>query len=117
MEVADGTLVFTTTAVTGTNSDVQAYQTLLQLENGAEYGIRFKMKSPDSCSVRLYGQIWQEDWHSIGLNETFVPPSEFKDYEFKFVAHDVFPGYNRIGFELGTNRGKVMAKEIVFLKK
>jgi hypothetical protein len=53
----------------------------------------------------------------IGLNESLGPPSEFKDYEFTFVAHDVVPGKNRIGFDLGKNRGKVMVKEIVILKK
>jgi hypothetical protein len=63
----------------------------------------------------LYGAINQEDWHSIGLNETFVPRSEFKDYEFRFAPHDTIPGNNRIGFQLGVNRGKVMVKEIVIL--
>ncbi len=117
MEVADGTLVFTTTVATGTNSHVQAYQSQLRLENGAEYVIRFKMNSPDSCTVTLFGSINQKDCHDIGLNETFVPPSEFKDYEFTFVPHDVVPGNNRIGFQFGANRGKVMVKEIVILKK
>ncbi len=117
MEVVDGTVVFTTTVATGTNWHVQAWQGPLQLENGAEYVIRFKMKSPDSCAVELFGIINKEDWHSIGLNETFVPPSEFKDYEFTFIPHDVVPGNNAIGFNLGMNRGRVMVKEIVILKK
>ena len=52
MEVVDGTLVFTTTVVTGTGWHVQIFKGPLQLENGAEYVIRFKMKSPDSCTVR-----------------------------------------------------------------
>ena len=117
MEVADGTLVFTTTVATGTGWHVQAIQGGLQLENGAEYVIRFKMKSPDSCTVTLLGSINEEDWHGIGLNETFVPPSAFRVYEFTFVPHDVVPGNNRIVFEVGTNRGKVMVKEIVILKK
>jgi len=103
--------------VTGTGWHVQAIQGQLQLENGAEYVIRFKMKSPDSCAVTLVGAINQEDWHLIGLIETFVPSSEFRDYEFTFVPHDVVPGNNRILFELGTNPGKVMVKEIVILKK
>ena len=117
MEDVDGTLVFTTTLVTDTNWDVSAYQEHLQLENGAEYVIRFKMKSPDSCAVILLGSVNQGDWHGIGLDERFVPPSEFKDYEFTFVAHDVISGNNKIGFDLGTNRGRVMVKEIVILKK
>ena len=117
MEDVDGTLVLTTTAVTGNAWDVQALQDRLQLENGAEYVIRFKMKSPDSHAVQLLGTVDQGDYHVIGLNESIIPPSEFKEYEFTFIAHDVVPGNNRIGFDLGTNRGKVMVKEIVILKK
>ena len=51
MAVVDGALVVTTTAATGTNWHVQIYKAPVQLENGVEYVIRFKMKSPDSCSV------------------------------------------------------------------
>jgi len=116
MEDVDGTLVFTTTVVTGTSWDVAANQEQLQLENGAEYVIRFKMKSPDSHTAQLLA-VNQGDFRVIGLNETIVPPSEFKDYEFTFVPHDVVPGNSRIGFDLGSNRGKVMVKEIVILKK
>jgi tetratricopeptide (TPR) repeat protein len=117
MEVVDGALVFTTTAVTGTVWHVQAGQAPLQLHDGAQYVIRFKIKSPDSCPVGLVAQINQSDYHPIGLVETIVPPSEFRDYEFAFVAHDVVPGNNAILFNLGTKRGKVMVKEIVILKK
>ena len=117
MEVADGALVFTTTVPTGTAWHVQAIQTPLQLDNGAEYVIRFKMKSPDSCAVTLVAQISEQNYHPIGLNETFVPPTEFRTYEFAFVARDVVPGNNGIAFNLGMNRGKVMVKEIVILKK
>ena len=112
-----GTFVFTTKTATGTNWHVQAHQRQLQLENGSQYVIRFKMKSPDASRVTLFAGIDQEDWHSIGLEETFVPSSEFEDYEFKFVAHDVVPGNNRIGLQLGKDRGKVMMKDIVILKE
>ena len=78
---------------------------------------RLKIKFPDSCAVTLAAVVDQDDYHTIGLVETFVPPSEFKDYEFTFVAHDGGPGNNRIGFDLGASRGKVMVKEIVILKK
>ncbi len=117
MEVVDGALVITTTAATGTNWHVQIFKAPVQLENGVRYVIRFKMKSPDSCSVTVYGQIHQEDWHGIGLQETFVPPSEFTDYEFSFIPHDATPANNSISFQFGVNRGRVMIKEIAIHKK
>ncbi len=117
MEVVDGALVITTTAATGTNWHVKIFKAPVQLENGVEYVIRFKMKSPDSCSVSVYGQIHQEDWHGIGLQETFNPPSEFRDYEFPFIPHDATPANNSISFQFGVNRGRVMIKEIVICKK
>ena len=101
MELVDGALVITTTAATGTNWHVQIFKAPVQLENGVEYVIRFKMKSPDSCSVSVYGQIHQEDWHGIGLLETFVPPSEFTDYEFTFIPTMPLRQTTRLASNLG----------------
>ncbi len=117
MEVVDGTFIFTTTAVTGTDWHVAPSVFSLQFENGVEYVVRFKMKSPDLSHVRVQASIEQEDWHEIGLGETFVPTSEFQDYEFPFIAHDVDPGKNRFQLHLGAKPGKVMLKEFVVLKK
>ena len=117
MEVVDGTFVFTTTDVTGTDWHVAPTVFSLQFENGVEYVVRFKMKSSDLCPVNVHGSIEQEDWHGIGLSETFIPTSEFQDYEFRFIAHDVDPGRNRFQLHLGAKPGKVMLKEFVILKK
>lgn len=117
MNVVDDTLVFKTTQTTGTNWHVQAYQGGVDLENGSEYVVRFKMKSPDNCLVVLLGLINQEDWHEIGLNEEVRPGAEFKDFEFTFTARDVVKGNNRIGFELGTDKGTVVVKELSVTKK
>jgi hypothetical protein len=117
MEDLDGTLVFTTTAVNGFSWDVQVFQDQLQLENGAEYVIRFKMKSSDSEAVEFMSSINEGDFHSVGVRTTIVPSPEFKAYEFTFVAHDVLPGKTRIGFDLGFSRGRVMVKQFVILKK
>ena len=117
MEVVDATFVFTTTVVTGTDWHVAPTVFSLQFENGVEYVVRFKMKSPDLCPVRVQASINQEDHHEIGLGETFIPPSEFQDYEFRFIAHDVDSGRNRFQLHLGAKPGKVMLKEFVILKK
>ena len=117
MKVVDDTLVFETTKTTGTNWHVQAYQGGVELENGAVYVVRFKMKSPNHCSVVLLGLINQDDWHEIGLNEEFSPGAEFKEFEFAFTARDVIKGNNRIGFELGTDKGTVIVKDLTLTKK
>jgi WD40 repeat protein/tetratricopeptide (TPR) repeat protein len=116
-EVVEGELVLSTTIATGTAWHVKSYQSRLQLENGAEYVIRFQMKSPDACPVTLAGNIDQADFHNIGLTETFIPPAEFQQYEFSFVPRHAVPGNNRIGFNFGTKQGQVIVKEIVILKK
>ena len=89
----------------------------MELENGAEYVVRFKMKSPNNCSVVLLGLVNQDDWHEVGLNEEFSPGNEFKDFEYSFTARDVLKGNNRIGFELGTDKGTVILKELTVTKK
>lgn len=117
VEVVDGTFVFTTTDVTGTDWHVAPTVFSLRFENGGEYVVRFKMKSSDLCPVRVQASIEQEDWHEIGLGETFVPTAEFQDYEFPFIAHDVDSGRNRLQLHLGAKPGTVMLKELVILKK
>jgi lysophospholipase L1-like esterase len=117
MKVVEDTIVFETTAVTGTNWHVQAYQGKLELENGAEYTLRFKMKSPTSSPVTVLGIINQEDWHEYGLNEMIETHPEFKEYEITFRPHDVVPANNRISFELGDSKGIVILKDLVLLKK
>ena len=117
MAVVDDTVVFTTTKTTGENWHVQAYQGGIDLEEGSEYVVRFKMKSPDNCLVVLLGLINAEDWHEIGLNEEVRPSAEFKDFEYTFTARDVLKGNNRIGFELGTDKGTVVIKEVTLMKK
>ncbi len=116
MKTVDDSMVFETTATTGTNWHVQAYQGRIDLENGQEYVVRFKMKSPESCSVLLLGLINQADWHEIGLNEELSTSKEFKDYEVSFVARDVVPGNCRIGFELGNDKGTVVVKDVTLTK-
>jgi hypothetical protein len=74
------------------------------------------MKSPDSHTAQLLA-VNEGDFRVIGLNELLIPPSESKDYEFNFVPHEVVPGNSRTGFDMGMNRGEVMVKEIVTLKK
>ncbi len=117
MKVVDDTVVFQTTKTTGENWHVQAYQGGLDLEEGAEYVVRFKMKSPDNCMVVLLGLINQADWHEIGLNEEVRPSAQFKDFEYTFTARDVLKGNNRIGFELGTDKGTVVIKDVTLTKK
>jgi len=117
MKVVDDALVFKTTQTTGTNWHVQAYQGGVDLENGADYVVRFKAKSPDKCSVVLLGLINQDDWHEIGLNGEFIPGAAFEDFEFTFTARDVVKGNNRIGFELGNVKGTVIVKDMTLTKK
>ena len=117
MKVVDDTVVFQTTKTTGENWHVQAYQGGIDLEEGAEYAVRFKMKSPDNCMVVLLGLINQSDWHEIGLNEEVRPDASFRDYEYTFTARDVVKGNNRVGFELGTDKGTVVIKDVSLTKK
>ncbi len=117
MQVIDDTVVFKTTKTTGENWHVQAYQGGIDLEEGAEYTVRFKMQSPDNCMVVLLGLINQSDWHEIGLNEEVRPDATLRDYEYTFTARDVVKDNNRIGFELGTDKGTVVIKDVTLIKK
>ena len=115
---ADGdAIVFHTTATTGTDWHVQAYQTGLDLKDGQDYIIKFQMKSPDKVQLLLVGQIHQEDWHEIGLHEEIQPGEKFKVYKYEFTARDTVDKNNRIGFVLGIDKGAVSVKEMTLTEK
>ena len=117
MESKGDTIVFKTTATSDEAWHVQAYQTGLTLKEGTDYKITFKMKSPEKCSVVLNGMIHEPDWHEIGLHEEFMASDEFREHEFSFTARDVADGVNRIGFQLGVDKGTVMIKDLKMVER
>jgi hypothetical protein len=118
MKVDGDAIVFKVTEVDGTNWHVQAYQTGIDLKNGKEYVVKFKLKAPQSSEILLLGLTNQEDWHEIGLHEEMGSSDDFKQYEFTFTAlNDVVPGNNRIGFVLGADKGTVSIKDLTLTEK
>jgi hypothetical protein len=115
---ADGdAIVFHVTDTDGTNWHVQAYQTGLDLKNGKDYIIKFKMKAPQASELLIMGLINQDDWHEIGLHEQLGPSDDFKQYEYTFTAADVVPNNNRIGFILGADKGTISIKDLALIEK
>jgi hypothetical protein len=115
---ADGdAIVFKTTDTDGTNWHVQAYQTGLDLKNGKNYVVKFKLKAPQANELLLMGLINQDDWHEIGLHEELGPSDDFKQYEIEFTAADTAPNNNRVGFILGGDKGTYSIKELTMTEK
>ena len=108
-----GAIVFDVTTPGGEEWHVQAFQTPLDLKNGIEYAVSFKAKASEERAVKLQAGIDEEDWHNIGLDEEVTLGKEWKDYEYKFTAADVRPMKNRVGFVMGTSKGKVYVKDMV----
>jgi Carbohydrate binding domain len=115
---ADGdAIVFKVTEADGTNWHVQAYQTELDLKNGKDYVLKFKMKAPQANELLVLGLINQDDWHEIGLHEELASSDDFKPYEFTFTASDVVAENNRIGFILGGDKGTYTLKDVTLTEK
>ena len=112
----EGAIVFETTAVGNENWHVQAYQTGLDLKEGAQYIVEFKLRSPNRSAVLLVGQIHQEDWHEIGLHEEINGTPDYVSHKFAFTATGVVANNNRIGFVLGTDKGSVMVKDMTLMQ-
>lgn len=114
LSFADGVVEFGKVSATKNVYDFRIGQPKLLLKNGETYRLRFQMKSPDGCSVRLQvkrgGAI-----DNVWVNETFQPPSEFKDYSFTFVARDI-DQYASINFASGTKPGRIVMRDIVLMK-
>jgi len=106
-------ILFDVTNVDGTDWHVQAFQTPLDLKDGKEYTLTFKAKADDTREVDVEAGIDQEDWHMIGLQEKAELTKEWKDYKYTFTANDVKANKNRLGFVLGSAKGKVWVKDLV----
>ena len=110
----DGVVKFGKTSTTPNIYDFRVSLVKLLLKNGETYSLRFKMKSVGACSIRIqakpHGAIY-----NVWLNETFQPPSEFKDYSLTFVARNI-DEYASINFATGTAPGKFFMQDIVFMK-
>ncbi|HEV8290389.1 MAG TPA: carbohydrate binding domain-containing protein [Tepidisphaeraceae bacterium] len=106
-------IVFEVTNVDGTEWHVQAFQTPLDLKDGKEYTITFKAKADDPREVGVQAGIDEEDWHMIGLDEKAELGKDWKDYKYTFTANDVKANKNRVGFVLGSAKGKVWVKDLV----
>jgi len=101
----------------GTDWHVQAIQTNLDLADGKEYVLTFKAKASAARSVPVQAAIDQEDWHNIGLEETAEVTDDWKDFKYEFKAQNTAKNKNRIGFILGSEKGKVWIKDAVLAEK
>jgi hypothetical protein len=117
MNLDGDAIVFETTETTGTDWHVQAYQTELDLEDGKEYIVRFKLRSPQEVTLLLVGQVHEPDWHEIGLHEEIHSTKELEDYEFEFTAYNTADKNNRIGFVLGIDKGEVFLQDMTLTPK
>ena len=117
IKAVDDAIVFTTTAVDGTNWHVQAIQTDLNLQEGQRYVLTYEIKAEKPQSISLTAGIDQEDWHYIGLDEYLFVTAEYKPKEHTFTATGVVPNKNRISFVLGDAKGTISVRNLVLKAK
>ena len=116
-EIVDNTAVFKAQKLTGTNWHIQAFQTNLDLQEGAEYSLKLKLSAKDRRGLLLVATIDQDDWHEIGLHEELSVGKEVKSFEFTFKATNVRAKKNRVGFILGDETGDLIVKEMTLTEK
>jgi hypothetical protein len=118
MKIDGDAAVFETTNVDGEDWHVQAVMTGLDLKEGKEYVVTFKAKGDPARTVRIGGNIDQDDWHAIGLSEEVELTKEWKDFSFPFKAENVAAeNKNRVGFTLGAEKGVMMVKDLKITEK
>ncbi len=115
---ADGeTMVFTITDIDDTNWHVQAAQTGLDLTDGKDYVLKFQIKASEPRNVSIAALIDQDDWHVVGLAETFAVDKDLGKQEFTFTASNTLPKKNRLNFDLGEAKGTVTVKDVTLTVK
>jgi hypothetical protein len=94
------------TAVDGTARHAQLTQPFDDLQEGADYTVRFRARADVPRPIHLAGSIGEPDLHGIGLSEAVSLTQHWRDYEFKFQAKDL-AAKNIIQFHLGERTGTV----------
>ncbi len=105
-------IVFQTTKQGSENWHVQAYQTRLDLEEGARYELSFNASSAEGRTVYVTAGINEDDWHNIGLFEECYIGKQPDTYKFTFTASDTRKGNNRVGFVLGDQSGSISVSNL-----
>ncbi len=117
LKVADDSVVFNATKLTGTNWHIQAFQVDLDLKEGTEYTLKLKLTASQKRSVLVVATIDTEDWHEIGLHEDLTVDKEVRTSEFTFRATGTVAKKNRIGFVMGDDTGDLIVKEMTLTEK
>jgi hypothetical protein len=117
LKIADDSIAFDATKLTGTNWHIQAFQCDLDLKEGAEYTLKLKAAAAQPRKVLLVAMIDADDWHEIGLHEGLSVDKEVHSFEFTFRATGVLPKKNRIGFVMGDETGNLIVKEMTLTEK
>lgn len=114
----DGDSIVFDVTQTGTEKwHVQAFQTGLKLEEGAEYRVSFEIKTnvPDAV-VDVQASVNEGDWHSIGLHKELGLKQQFEKHEFTFKAKDVHATDNRIGFAIGNTVNRLALRGLSMIR-
>jgi len=118
LKAADDAIEFTVSEVDGTDWHVQAIQTGLDLKNGKQYVLKFQAKASESRSIGVNAGIDEEDWHTIGLQDSAFLGKEYKPFEFSFTADNVAAEKkNRVALVLGDSKGTVTVKNMTLTEK
>lgn len=85
----------------GMDWHVQAQLTGLDLEEGENYTLSFRIRSDRRHKGRLEVQRDIRDWRSNGLRGSFESDSQWRDYTFSFIARDVLKDHVRVALFIG----------------
>jgi hypothetical protein len=103
------------TAVDGTTWHTQLQQSFDDLQEGANYTVRFRAKADVPRPIHLFGIIGETNYHGIGLDEVVSLTRDWRDYKFTFQAKEL-AAKNLIQFLLGERTGTVWIDDFTVTK-
>lgn len=91
---------------------IQSHLAGIDLQEGATYTLKFKVRSDREQQARVAATLDQEDWHFVGLNASFEVGPTLKEIKLTFKAANVVKGHSRIAFAVGNCRGMLEFREL-----
>jgi hypothetical protein len=103
------------TAVDGTDWHAQVQQHFDDLQEGANYTVRFRAKADSPRGLGVAAHIAEPDWHQIGFIKPVSLSVDWQSYELEFQAKQI-AAKNMIVFSVGERTGTVWIAEFGLTK-
>lgn len=96
--------------------DFQVHQVGLDIAEGKPYTLRFWARANMPRKINIDARLDKAPWDSVGMAKSIELPTEWKHYEFSFIASQTQKDHNRVSFNLQNELGEVWISGVELMR-